>query len=230
MTFLELARKVAQESGTTSGINLPGTVTGQTGHLKNIVSWTADAWNIIQRQKSDWRWMRREFEKTILADLGTYDPSSVGADRHSKWITSSEVTLSNPTDTTGRENHLLFVEWGKFRALRMTGAARLVRSRPSEWSISPRDEFVMWPIPDIVYTVRGEYQQSPQTLAADADVPEMPEQHHDLIWQEALLLLAVGTESFDQVRDWNANASRSRSSLVQLQTPQIRFDKMRPIA
>ena len=40
--------------------------------------------------------------------------------------------------------------------------------------------------PNDIYTVRGEYQMSPQSIALDEDTPEVPTQFHDLIWYRAM--------------------------------------------
>lgn len=230
MTFLELCRKTAQESGTVSGLALPATVVNQNGNIKKIIGWTYDAWIDVQQMKNDWLWMRHEFSKVLLADLGVYGAVSLDATRHSKFIKTADVTISDPNDANRRENSLKFIEWPDFRSKRLTGKARDARNRPIEWSVNPQGELVIWPTPDIVYQIRGEYQKAPQSLEVDTDVPEMPAQYHSLIWREALVLLAVGTESFEQLPDWKLAAAKSRLRLANDQLPTLSFRAMRPIA
>ncbi|MFT6773834.1 MAG: hypothetical protein ACJA1L_001544 [Paracoccaceae bacterium] len=230
MNYLELCQKVARESGITSGLTVPLTVNSQTGTLKGIVGWTADAWNDVQVLSQDWRWMRGEYEKTLLADLGTYSPAGMAAVRHAKWITNSSVTISDPADATGRESFLKYIPWTTFRTERLVGVSRSVRRTPIEWSIDPQDQFVMWPTPDIVYTIRGEYQKAPQTLALDTDIPEIPVAHHDLIWKSALVILAVQTESMEQLAQYVRQAASARVRLFNAQLPRISFDDVGAIA
>ena len=59
MTFLELCQRVDEESGTVAG-GQPTTVTGQSGRLKTIVQWTAEAYQRIQTMRSTWLWLETE--------------------------------------------------------------------------------------------------------------------------------------------------------------------------
>lgn len=230
MTYLELCQKLSAESGIMSGLKVPLTVNSQSGTLKNIVGWTADAWNDVQGLSQDWRWMRGEYEREILPGLRSYSPASMGAARHAKWITTSSVTVSSPDDATGRETFLKYVPWGTFRSHRLVGTSRYVSRIPVEWSIDPQDQFVMWPMPEAAYVIRGEYQKSAQTLLMDSDIPELPLGHHDLIWKSALVILAVQTESMEQLGPWMRQANSARARLFNTQLPRISFDDVEPIA
>ena len=41
----------------------------------------------------------------------------------------------------------------------------------------------LWPIPDAVYTVNGEYYMDMQTMTLDADIPILPDYHMAIVWK-----------------------------------------------
>ena len=53
------------------------------------------------------------------------------------------------------------------------------------------------PAPDVAYKVAGEYIRNAQVLAASADIPRLPVQHHAVITYRALMYLA----EFDEAKD-----------------------------
>ncbi len=91
------------------------------------------------------------------------------------------------------ENSLGTIPWAVWRI--KYGAGTQETNRPTEWAISPSGEICLGQIPNAIFTLRGEYQKSAQTLVADADVPEMPARFHNLIRFRAMLLLAEHDEA-----------------------------------
>jgi hypothetical protein len=85
--------------------------------------------------------------------------------------------------------------WDFMREARRVGSGLEEAGRPIEWSVDTQGRIVFWPTPDAAYTVRGVYRRAPQRLVADGDVPEMPEEFHDLIWLGALGKLTLFDEA-----------------------------------
>lgn len=196
MNFLDLCRMVARESGTVSGA-LPSSVTGQTGRLAKIVAWTASAWTQIQNRRNAWLWMREEFGSpscVTTAGSARYTGASWGLTRLAEWIRDSR-TLSAYPQSAGREEerYLLWMPWEVYRNTYDFGPEQ--QNRPLHFSISPAGELCFGPTPDDTYVIRGLYRKTPQVLAANDDVPEMPEHFHELIGWYALLLLAEHDEA-----------------------------------
>lgn len=191
-TFLELAQKLARESGTVSG-NLPSSVVNQTGRLAKIVHWTADAWQVIQNRRNAWLWMRGEFEGTSTAGAGRYTAASFGIERWAEWIIEPDtVTLYKQSAGIADEGPILYLPWHLYRRLYERGVQN--ENRPIHFSVSPAGEFCLGPKPDGAYVIRGEYRKTPQRLVANEDVPEMPARFHDAIVFQALLLMAEHDE------------------------------------
>lgn len=189
-TFLQLAQKVASESGTIQG-TLPTTVSGQTNRLGKIVRWTNDAWRSIQNAHASWKWMRSDFTGSTVAAQRLYTGAQMSvSSRFAEWICTGDAETENRYScylaATGvaDEGQLQFVDWDTFYSRCMRGTQ--TNARPIFFSISPDNQLALHPIPDAVYTVRGPYRKDVQELTADADVPEMPARFHDLIMDVAL--------------------------------------------
>lgn len=194
-SFLELCQMVARESGTVSGA-LPSTVDSQTGRLLKIVHWTTSAWTQIQNRRNAWRWMRGEFgSPDAVTSAGTprYTSASWSLTRWAEWITERDtVTIYLQSTGVSDEGPISFMPWSMYRRTYERGTQ--TANRPVHYSISPAGEFCLGPRPDATYVVRGEYRKSPQTLAQNGDIPEMPARFHELIAWYGLLLLAEHDE------------------------------------
>lgn len=225
MNFLGLAQKVALESGTVATSGQPPTVVGQDQRLRRIVGWVADAWTTIQNARGDWLWMEDEYEASLEAAKSTYVPADLHARlaahivRHEPW---AGVSLFDPDIGGEDERPLDCVLWHDWR-LRVMGASDEAQ-RPQLYTIDGQGRLRLYPKPDKVYTIRGTFRRTPQALTADADIPELPERHHDVIWRVALLYLAASDESEAQIPPWQLFAVTGMRALVQDQTPAFGVD------
>ena len=223
MNFLELCKAVARDSGTVAGIPSFTTVAAVTGRVEQVVGWTAQAWVDIQNERNDWKWMRRTFDKPLLAATAAYTPASWSLDRVSRWlpdrINYRTMSLYDPSIGRADEVKLREISYDKWRDMYDMGVHD--NQRPSHWAVSPTNELLFGPTPDKVYNVRGEYRLKPQILALDADVPEMPDDYHMLIVGEALKLMARSDEAFTALASLAPQYERLRTPLVREQTPDI---------
>lgn len=187
MTYLELCVLLRQEVGV-AGTG-PTTVTNQTGELKRLVTWIAQAWTEIQNKKNNWRWMRSSFTLATVAADGSYaytdctDTLTVAAiARFARWYPYNFRIYLTSTGVAG-ETRLNFCPWESFRDVWLMGTQ--TDGFPSDISIDPQDNLRLGAVPDAIYTVTGDYQRGAQTLAVDADTPDMPARFHTLIMHEA---------------------------------------------
>jgi hypothetical protein len=79
------------------------------------------------------------------------------------------------------------VEW-EYQIFRNTYRFNIqVNSRPVVFAEKPNGKAVMLgALPDDIYNINGEYQVKATHLAADTDVPDMPEAYHLLIVYKAM--------------------------------------------
>lgn len=192
MNFLQLCQDTVRESGTISGDTTPTTTVGQSGRLLKVVNWVIKAWQDIQNLHDDWLWMRDEFSGPIVQGTARYLYTAMtGIARWSRWLSceDTDFTIYKTALGVSDETVLTEITWAQWRA--RYGRGTQTQNRPVEYAISPAGEICLGPVPNAAYTMRGEYQKSAQVLAADADIPELPDTslHKVIVWK-ALLLLA----------------------------------------
>lgn len=218
-TFLEISQKVARESGTVSGV-LPSAVTSQTGRLLKIVNWVADAWSEIQNDESTWLWMRKEFSNVLSIGQFKYTAASFSLTDFSRWVTDPmSVTMYLTATGISDEGELNFISWENWRL--KYGRGSQTANRPIEYTITPALEFAVGPKPDLVYTVRGEYYQGNQTLAADGDTPNCPARFHDVITWKALMKTSAADEDQDGIGYAESMLKPLRFALERDQLPKM---------
>jgi hypothetical protein len=213
-TFLEIAQMAARESGTISG-TLPTAVTGQTGRLLKFVNWVQIAWTKIQNERAGWLWMQGEFEATTTASTARYTSSSFSLSRLATWPKEG-MTLYRQSLGRADEGALPFIDWTRFKRSYDVGVP--VEGKPVHYSISPANEICFGPVPDATYVVRGPYRKTPQALAANGDIPEMPLRFHDLIAWYANMLMAETDEAELHIA---VNARRYRDLRGDLERDQL---------
>ncbi len=226
-SYLDLCQAVARDSGTIPSLTSPSTVMGQTGRLLRIVNWTTEAYQDIQAERNDWRWLRKEFSGSTLATVRRYSLNT-SADRFKHWVFEGErgnetFSIFLPADGQSTEGYLEYVPWDEFRRIYLFGSNADDTGKPRIITVDPAQQLAFYPIPDAVYTIRGEYYRSPQILAADADIPEMPLAHHNAIKWRALILLGTFDEAFDQIPAWATFLNKHRESLIRKHTPRIQL-------
>jgi hypothetical protein len=223
-TFLELCQKVASDSGTVSGTQ-PTTVVSQTGRLGRIVSWVDQAYTEIQNLQRDWMWLETEFEESLVAAQQSYAGSDFSFTRLDAFLTGtaekSRLSLYDTTVGVSDEGHLQVLDWQVFHRAFLVGANRSTTGKPTHAALDPAGKLWLYPTPDATYKLHGVYRKSPQTLALDADLPEMPARFHDLIKWQALIYLGEYDESAVQLPLWMFNRTRVLSQLERNQLPEI---------
>lgn len=189
MNYLELCQTFARETGiSTSG---PSSVTGQIGEFISVIDWVQQAYIDIQL-RHPWKWLRREFTLQTTDGDGVYAFSDcTDADgtltRFDRWLIND---LHDPPKiyqgSAAGETFLSYVDHADFRVVYQIGAQRTNESQPIHITADEQDRLLLGPIPNGQYTVTGWYFRSPQVLAENDDVPEMPAHFHRLIVLYAL--------------------------------------------
>jgi hypothetical protein len=199
MNLLELTQAVAFQSRTIPGLNQPATLSGLTGRLARCLDWTKQAWREIQRSRPDWGWMRYEFDGAALANVEAFEASDWALTRFSSWRfdatpgCDSGWTIYKDSEGVADERPLLYCPWERFRATYRRGDPDT--DYPTVFTVDPRGRVMLAPVPDVDYTVRGEYMRSAQALALATDVPELPADFHEIIVFKALVLLHESDEA-----------------------------------
>lgn len=223
-TFLEICQNVARETGTVPNIGDPSSVIGQSGRLARVVSWVRTAWTAIQNDRDDWKWMEDDFTGTTVAGTQFYAGADFDLTRFSEWVWRDDpnegfITLYDPAEGQATEGFLTCWDFDVFRRRAMIGSAASETGKPVVYTCNSKGELGFYKTPDKGYTVRGRYRKSPQTLAANDDVPEMPARFHDLIMWRALILAAKFDEDVQGQPSWGEEYRVLLGKLIEHQTP-----------
>ena len=228
MNYLALCQRLRQETNYANAG--PTAVTGQNGDHARAASWIAQRYVELQN-RHDWRWLRKPFTFNTVSGTASYASGSVTDTETANPITrfkSWEVKdRLNParyylaSAGQGTETYLTFISWANYRALYQLG--NRPSGAPAHISVGPDDKIYIGPTPNAVYTVTGEYNRSPQVLAANTDTPEMPEQYHMLIVYHAMEDYAF-FEAADEVLSKATRAGRRMlRQLEGTQAPRMRM-------
>ena len=227
MTRLSLLTRLRSECVGVSGA-APTTTLAQTGDMLNLVNWIDSAYEDIQNMRRDWNFLRDDFTFQTVAAQQTYTPTQAGAvnatpaEDLGEWITDSMRCYLTATGVSA-EIDLDYVPWDDFRETYMKGSIRATTGQPHVVTVKPNHSLMLWPIPDAVYTVVGEYYQTPSAMTADASVPILPSRFHMLIVWRALVFyaghaaapetFAVGKAEYDKMLSQLMRAEAPRPSL-----------------
>lgn len=228
-TFLTGTQRLVDECLGAGSSARPTAVTGQVGRLKNMVQWYASAWVDIQSRHDNWRWMRKGFTFNTVAGTDTYAygavtdvATSVAITRFSRWWADD---FEDPfkcylqSAGVGGENFLIWIPWENFKYLYKRGTQN--NGQPLHVSVDNDMQLVLGPKPDAVYVITGDYQRSPQVLAADGDTPEMPAQFHDLIWRRAMEMYGAHLAAPDAFQRAVHEGKRTLRALENNQLPKV---------
>lgn len=202
MNFLQLCQRVSQECGVSpnSVVPLPTTVVAQTGELKRVVDWTADAWRNIQGHRH-FNWMWEQASLTMLATTSSLAGTIPEAryEKDSLYLPSASGLGLFPD----------FLPWDEFRQVYpfvQAGAGF------GAWSIAPDMSIRVDVAPAANQPFVVERYKLPTVLAGDTDVPEMPLDLHMLIVYVAMVSYAnfdeagvQRTTALDMIRDMKAD-------------------------
>ncbi len=221
MNFLQLCKEAAGDSGTVAGLPNLTTVAGATGRAAQLVAWVRDAWIDIQNERNDWLWMRRRFTgKALTIGQMEYSAANLDLTRVSEWLPDRPryytFTIYDPDQGQGSEAEMSMISYDQW--IYRYGRRTQDTGRPSEWARAPDGKLLIGKKPDKAYVISGEYRLTPQELATDADIPEMPTQFHRLIIPEAVRLAARSDEAWQALTAQCQQYERLRAPLVREQT------------
>ncbi|TPN11725.1 hypothetical protein [Mesorhizobium sp. B2-1-2] len=232
MTFLELCNQVASDSATFDEGAIDSVVS-QTARKAKVVRWTNMAWRSIQNAHVAWRWMQSEFSIATVNGTQRYagtdaiDTLASGPiTRFAEWINvgrgERRIRLYDTTIGLSDNGPMQFVPWEDFYANRVNTAA--ANGKPTMFSIDPANNLCLSPVPDSDnYVVVGPYRKSVQTLATDADVPDMPADFHDVISSVATGFLQLHDEGMQMLPLWKLRENNDFCRLEARQLPPITF-------
>lgn len=171
MNFLEICRRVRQDSGISGDI---AAVTGQQGILAKLVTWVQEADLEIQRSKTEWSFMWRRTLANLVVGKNEYLP----ADLNMQPFANLETLFVGTKE-------LSEVPWAQLEHdLLSNGGAPT--GEPCSYALSPDGYIVFNRSPLVVAVVNIRYHLLPQRMTINTSVSPIPEDYHEAIVQKAL--------------------------------------------
>jgi hypothetical protein len=188
MNYLALANRLRAESAISG--NGIATVINQVGEYKKLIDWINMAYVDIQNTHVEWEFLRKDLAFNTIADTQNYVKTGIGLSDFGEWsLDSMRVYLA--ATGIGQEQYLNPVPWDEFRNAFLFGATRTQTGVPVYIAQKPDRSLILFPIPNDVYTVNGEYFREPHELVLDVDEPLFPSKYHMVIVWRALMMYAV---------------------------------------
>lgn len=188
LNYLALCNKLIQKCGISGG-DL-ATVVNQTGEASRVVNWINEAYTNIQELQQNWQWMRGPVSFNTVAQQANYTPAQAGIADFARWREDSFRCYLTSVGV-GAEIFLGRLDWEDYRNTYLYNNIRNTYGQPLHIAVGDDKSLYLGLIPDTIYTVVGEYWQTPTDLALDADVPAMPARFQMLIVYEAMKSYAM---------------------------------------
>lgn len=186
MTFLELVQRLHSETAR-QGV-APSTVISQSGMNARLVNWIQTAYEDVQSEHETWFFRREPFTFPTIILTQNYSKSSIPLPNLAAFRVNpdpnrlSGICMYASADAND-ETDLSYVPWDRYRETYQFGSFRNQIERPTVCTLQPDTSLEIWPSPDAVYTVSGEYYLNTQVMVANDDEPIFPDYHMIIVWK-----------------------------------------------
>lgn len=189
MNYIGLVRELSKLTGVTAGA--PASVVGTSGEAARYVEWIKRANHQIQSRWANWKFHWRQI--------------SLVADPAQQYIEVAELPDDMASVDSARiGGRVLAIDEYETSHINPDSSAT---GTPTTLTRMPDGRLRLFPIPQAAETLVIDYYRTPQTLAANDDVPLLPERFHDVIVYWALgeyALYESAPEMLEQARTYLA--------------------------
>lgn len=206
MTFLELCRRVRQDSGISGDI---ASVVNQQGILAKLVTWVQQAEYDIVTSRKDWNFMRGKASGSLVVGKVEYLPGELGMQ---PFVMLSKVYVDRQPLRALNFDYL--DDWH----LKNGGASE---GTPTAYAQTP-DGSILFdhkPTQAVAFDIR--YYKSASRLSVNTSVSPIPAEHEEVIVQLALMNYARHEQDEFLLRDSTAAYERHLSNLCNKQLPNL---------
>jgi hypothetical protein len=227
MNRLQLAQAVKRESGLTGGG--PVSTLTATGDDLRVVNWVDWAWRDIELMHESWLWRRATATGQTNGTTTMAAAASVpgfALTSFSRWLQPArdyQPSAYRVTDGISAERPLRFMSYNDFRQRFLTGTH--TPGALTRWTIAPNGDLLVGPTPDSAHLVRSDYIKGHTPMAADADAPGMPADHHMTIVWRALKEYGGFDAASEVWQRADANLNSGMAALAQSQLPPMRWGR-----
>lgn len=204
--------------------SVPTSTSSQVDELGEIVAWVSMAWKDIQTEQK-WGWLIRRGTLAFTANDNTVIPTATltnyrelipFVERNGPQVRQYVLSYITSAGQTN-EQRVYFEPWQDFRGFR--DRADVATGRPCYFTLKPNQEWMVYPTPDVGYTLRFDYLWKPKILGTgdgSVNIEDWPNVDSDGNSQSGLGL----PEEFQDIIAWRAvrmyAETRSRPDLYQI--------------
>lgn len=187
MNYLQLCQRLRSEAGV-SGSG-PSGVTGQTGFHLKLVEWVASAYQDIQNQHDNWLFLQEDFSFSTTIGTRAYTPLDAGISDLERWKRNEYGDMRCYSSVGVQDEQSLdYIPWENYKPIYLFGTNRTASGRPTYFSVKPNKTLDLHHVPDQIYTINGEYFQTPDIMSGNLDEPVFPSNFHMIIVWRALMM------------------------------------------
>ena len=219
MNLLDLTRRLYRETGKSG--DGPTTLVSATKDVLRLADRIGDANMRLEQEPRNWKWMRAKVVGDAVPLQFAQTGASLGAANFGRWRTPARdytVRAYDPANTPAVWP-LRWMEYDQFVGLMMD--VPTTPTMPQVWSISPNEELLLGPAPDIAYKVMADYIFEPGLLTLDDDTPAMPARHHMILVWRALVDSGKDIAAAEKVSRAMDNLAEMENNLISDQAEQI---------
>ena len=194
--YIELCRDLVGELGVAGGSG-PSSVENQTGELRNIVRWVAEADIYVQNLWTDWKFMWA-FEEGAFLPPGN---NSIGAITAFAYPVESGLVLFSDTPTPHKPEYL---DWREFRT-RYGQNPKQRQTKASAWTVRPDGVLMLSheTTEDETHWLL-EYQRHPIRLTSNTDLSPIPEHFERIILARAAIMYGTREDAPEIISGFGA--------------------------
>lgn len=175
MNYLQLCQGIVSELGLSGGTG-PQDVTGNTViELNNVTRWIRDAALQIDNEWLDWKYLWRQYSASSVVS-GT---QSLAAPDPSPRLWDLRKMRVRPSGQAGQWRPMEY--YTRQKLIDNFEPDNASPATPYAYTIQPDNSIYLAAPLDAAYDFKGEYWRRPLVLAAKADIPLIPEEHHRII-------------------------------------------------
>lgn len=219
MNLLQLVQRLHREARRSGAA--PATLVGARVEVLRLADWINDAWQKLQAEPYNWRWMRATADVAWPAGL-VVGPAGAGIADFGSWRRASPDYWPRAMDPANPQS-MWRVDWLDYDEFARRSDLTLQPAWPTRWTIGNADELMLLPPAVSDVTVRLDYVRARTELLADSDEPGMPARHHMILVWRAMVEYGKASVAPEDVSRAADNLSDMMSALIDEQGEQIRW-------
>lgn len=208
MTFLEIAQKVARESGITT--NGPTSVIGQQGSIGKVIYWVLDAVLDVINESEFFSFMWAQVTSTTVIGQDKYTLADLGAAD----LKSMDVMKTG-------ENILYSVPWETWKTINRNYSR--APQAPYEYTITPDRQVILFPTPNEELTITLDYYRKAVLPVESTDELIIPVDCQQIVVQKALMYYSVHEDDVGRYQQTQVEYEKWLGLLVRDYTPTVSF-------